>query len=68
MTMDKITIELTSEELLEARFCVKRYSEYYPNYPNEHLHSVRESFVMKMTDAFVEWQENYNPELEDDNS
>lgn len=67
--MNKITIELTSEELLEARFCVKRYSELYPNVPNEYIESIRQSIIKKMAVAFRAWQdsvpEDYIPELED---
>ena len=65
MTMDKITIELTSEELLEVRFCVKRYCDLYKNYPNEYLEGLRQSAIDKFTTAFVEWQDSL--ELYDDN-
>lgn len=66
--MNKITLELTSEELLEARFCVKRYSELYPNVPNEYIESIRQSIIKKMAVAFRAWQdsvpEDYIPEPE----
>lgn len=66
--MNKITIELTSEELFEVRFCVKRYSQIYPNHPNEYTASIRQSAIAKMTDAIVKWQatvpEDYIPEPE----
>lgn len=69
--MNKITIELTSQELLEARFCVKRYSELYPNVPNEYTESIRQSIIEKMAVAFRAWQdtvpEDYIPERDDNN-
>ena len=69
--MNKITLELTSEELLEARFCVKRYSELFPNMPNEYYVGIRQSIIKKMTDVFVKWQdsvpEDYIPQLDNNN-
>lgn len=69
--MNKITIELTSEELFEVRFCVKRYSELYPNHPNEYTEGIRQSAIAKMTAALVKWQdsvpEDYIPQLDNNN-
>lgn len=66
MATHNITIELTSEELLEVRFCVKRYCDLYKNYPNEYIEGLRQSAIDKFTTAFVEWQDQI--ELDDDNS
>ena len=67
--MNKITLELTSEELLEMRFNVKRYSELYPNHPNEYFGKLRAGIIEKLTAAFVKYQEtaneDYMPELND---
>lgn len=69
--MNKITLELTNEELFEAMFCVKYHSKEYPNWPNKYTESIRQSAVKKMTAAYNTWMktvpEDYNPGLEDDN-
>lgn len=54
--MNKITVELTREELLEVGFCVKRYSQLYPNFPNEYFNKLRSGIINKLTDAFIEYQ------------
>ena len=59
--MSKITITLTREELLEMCFCIKRYSQLYPNFPNEHFQNLRSGIIKQLTDAYVEWQ-NTEPE------
>lgn len=58
MVTHNITIELTSEELLEILFCVKRYCELYKNFQNEHTKGLRQSAIDKFTTAFVEWQDS----------
>ena len=55
-----ITLKLTPEELFEARFCVKRYSELYPMHPNEYMENVRSKIVDKLTVAYKQYQDNYH--------
>lgn len=66
--MNKITLELTSEELFEAMFCVKYHSKEYPNWPNKYTESIRQSTISKMTSAYTAWlktvPEDYIPEPE----
>ena len=66
--MNKITLELTNEELFEATFCVKYYSKQFPNWPNKYTESIRQSAVKKMTAAYTAWMkivpEDYIPEPE----
>ena len=59
MDDDKITITLTTEEALEARFCVRRYSALYLGMPNAHYEKVRESFAAKVGEAYTKWADEY---------
>lgn len=65
-----ITIEVTPEELLEMRFNVKRYSETYPNHPNEYFGKLRAGIIEKLTVAIKKHQatatEEYMPELNEE--
>lgn len=49
------------------RFNVKRYSELYPNQPNEYFGRLRAGIIEKLTAAFKAYQdtvsEDYMPEL-----
>ena len=67
MQADEITITLTTEEALEARFCVRRYSALYPGMPNAHYQKVRESFAAKVGDAYAKWADEYEDRNEYDN-
>ena len=60
-----ITIKLTPEELFEARFCIKRYSELYPNHPNEYMGNVRNKIRDKLTVAYKQFQDNF-PKIEEE--
>lgn len=59
-----IQISITPEELGEARFCIKRYSELYPNYPNEYMENLRTGIVEKLTAAYKAYQDRF-PEIDE---
>ena len=57
-----ITVTLTAEELLEARFCVRRYSALLPGQPNDHFQTVRDSIASKLGDAYAQWADEHEDE------
>lgn len=59
-----VSIEFTLEEAMEARFCVKRYSDLYPMHPNEHFQNVRQSIIEKIAAAYNQYADKHEAELE----
>lgn len=59
-----VSIEFTLEEAMEARFCVKRYSELYPMHPNEHFQNVRQNIIAKIAAAYTQYTDKHEAELD----
>ena len=57
-----ITVNLTVEELLEARFCVRHYSALYPGHPNDHFQAVRDSIAAKLGEAYTKLADEHEDE------